>query len=218
MSNSTRMLRRILPSLSLFLALLAALWPTPLPVHALSDPAEIPTLPAFSQTVQNGQKNTIRGIYVDEVLALPVVQQPQSNPGFVSSKDNIVTQFRMASKYGNIGLLAHNHLAGRFFSYLTIGQEIELVYGDGRVETFIVTEVLAYQALSPNSPYSSFKNLENGTTLNATQMFKRVYFGDRHVTLQTCIKANGQASWGRLFIIAYPKEDIASSSTLQLDQ
>jgi hypothetical protein len=46
--------------------------------------------------------------------------------------------------------------------------------------------------------------------LNAEQMFKRVYFGDRHVTFQTCIESNGELSWGRLFIIAEPKVQNAS--------
>ena len=114
----------------------------------------------------------------------------------------------MASQYENVGLLAHNHLSGRLFSQLAVGQEIRLVYGDRKVEYFIVTEVLRYQALQPTSPYSSFQNVDKGETLTAEQMFKRVYFGDHHVTFQTCINANGNASWGRLFVIAVPKSQI----------
>jgi hypothetical protein len=86
-----------------------------------------------------------------------------------------------------------------------VGQEVRLVYGDGKTELFVISEVLQYQALQPASPYSSFRNLSKDETLSAEQMFKRVYFGDRHVTFQTCINANGNASWGRLFVIAVPK-------------
>ena len=91
---------------------------------------------------------------------------------------------------------------------LATGQEVRLVYGDGRIENFVVVELLAYQALQPNSPYSSFRNLYAADeTLSAEQMFKRVYFGDRHVTFQTCIEQGGEPSWGRLFVIAIPRNE-----------
>jgi hypothetical protein len=43
-------------------------------------------------------------------------------------------------------------------------------------------------------------------------MFKRVYFGDRHLTFQTCIAKDGEASWGRLFVIAVPKPETTAMS------
>jgi len=159
----------------------------------------------FSRSVQNGQADVLTGVYVSNVMALPVVQQPYGNAGYVSSNDGEATQFRMASQFGNVGILAHNHLSGSSFSQLAVGQEVRLVNGDGSVEYFVVTEVLRYQALQPNSPYSSFRNLDKDETLSAEQMFKRVYFGDHHITFQTCINAEGNASWGRLFVIAIPK-------------
>jgi hypothetical protein len=96
-------------------------------------------------------------------------------------------------------------LSGRFFAQLAVGQEVRLIYGDGKIEYFVVTEVLQYQALQPSSLYSSFHNVNKDETLNAGQMFKRVYFGDHHVTFQTCIAKDGNPSWGRLFVIATPK-------------
>jgi hypothetical protein len=86
-----------------------------------------------------------------------------------------------------------------------VGQEVQLVYGDGRIEKFVITEVLHFQALQPESQQSLFLNLDVSETLSANQMFDRVYNGSRHLTFQTCIKANGNASWGRLFVIATPK-------------
>jgi len=165
----------------------------------------LPGFTEFSESVQNGDVSTLRGVYVPDVFALPIVQQPSNNSGYVSNKDGELTQFNMAAKYGNVGLLAHNHLSGKLFSDIAVGQEIRLVYGDGRVEYFVVTEVLRYQALQPNSPWSSFRDLKTDEKLSAGQMFKRVYFGDHHVTFQTCIEQNGELSWGRLFIIAVPK-------------
>jgi hypothetical protein len=183
------------------------------PISALAmgnGSAPLPDFTVFSKMVQNGTADILSGIYVQNILALPVVQQPAGNAGYVSNNDGEVTQFAMASQYGNVGLLAHNYLSGKTFSQLTVGQEVRLVYGDGKVEYFIVKEVLQYQAMQPNSPWSSFLDLNDDTVLTAEQMFKRVYAGDRHVTFQTCIYADGISSWGRLFVVAEPKTDFSA--------
>jgi hypothetical protein len=188
------------------------------PVSALAMENVGKSLPAFAdfvKAVQNGETNVLRGVYIQDVLALPVVQQPAGNAGYVSYNDGEVTQFGMAAQYGTIGLLAHNYLSGRHFSQLKAGQEVRLVYGDGRIETFVVTEILRYQALQPTSPYSSFRNLDKQETLTAEGMFKRVYFSDGQVTFQTCIEAKGDLSWGRLFVIAVPKNAASASGRLQ---
>jgi len=191
---------------SIFLALIFSLLFQPIPALAMADAeTALPNFTDFVQTLENGKENVLRGVYVSRVLALPVVQQPSGSPGYVSSDDGQVTQFSMAAQYGNVGLLAHNHLAGKSFSGLAVGQEVRLVYGDGKVEYFVIAEVLRYQAMQPTSPYSSFRNLEKDEMLSAEQMFRRVYLGDRHITFQTCIEANGDLSWGRLFVVAVPK-------------
>jgi hypothetical protein len=190
---------------SLFLAIFASLLLNPISALAMAEHATLPSFADFTKSVQNGEAKTLRGVYVQDVLALPIVQQPTNNAGYVSSNDGEATQFRMATQYGNIGLLAHNHLSGKSFSQLAVGQEVRMVYGDGHVEYFVITEVLHYQALQPTSAYSSFSNLDKKETLSAEGMFKRVYFGDRHVTFQTCIAKDGESSWGRLFVIAIPK-------------
>jgi len=192
-------------STSLLLVIFISLFYNPIATQAMGNAATLPGFADFSKSVQNGDAGTLRGVYVADVFALPVVQQPVSNAGFVSNNEGVTTQFGMASQYGNIGLLAHNNLSGKSFLQLTIGQEVRLVYGNGKTEVFVISEVLRYQALEPTSPYSSFRNQDKDETLTAEQMFKRVYFGDRHLTFQTCIDANGNPSWGRLFIIAVPK-------------
>ena len=160
---------------------------------------------SFINLVENGNVGILSGVYIPDVLALPVVQQPAGDDGYVSGRNDEATQFAMASQYGNIGLLAHNYLSGQLFSRLEAGEEVRLVYGDGKVEYFVITEVLRYQALEPTSPWSSFRNLENDDILSTEQMFTRAYAGERHVTFQTCIESQGNASWGRLFVIAEPK-------------
>ena len=196
---------RTVRSTSLLIVIFISLFYNPLSTQAMDNAVTLPAFVDFSRSVQNGDAGTLGGVYVADVFALPIVQQPTSSPAFVSSSDGVVTQFGMASQYGNIGLLAHNHLSGKSFSQLAVGQEVRLVYGDGKVEVFVITEVLRYQALQPTSPYSAFRNQDKDETLSAEQMFKRVYLGDHHITFQTCINANGNSSWGRLFIIAVPK-------------
>jgi hypothetical protein len=203
---------RTVRSATFLVTFLVSLFYNPLSTGALGSVVNLPSLADFSRSVQNGKADVLRGVYVNDVLALPIIQQPVGNPGYVSSNDGEVTQFGMPAKYGNIGLLAHNTLSGQFFSSLAVGQEVRLVYGDGKTETFVITEVLRYQALQPTSPYSSFRNLSKDETLSAEQMFKRVYFGDRHVTFQTCIASDGSNSWGRLFIIAVPKTQSSTAN------
>ena len=164
-----------------------------------------PDFADFLKRVENGKVDVLSGVYIPNVLALPVIQQPVGDDGYVSGRSDEATQFAMASEYGNIGLLAHNYLSGRLFSRLRVGEEVRLVYGDGKVEYFVITEVLRYQALEPNSTWSSFRNLDTQAVLSTEQMFTRAYAGERHVTFQTCIESNGNASWGRLFVIAVPK-------------
>jgi len=196
-------------STSFLFAIFISLFYRPINTQALSNAASLPTFSEFSKSIQNGDAKALRGVYVADVFALPIVHQPVNNPAFVSTNEDVITQFGMPSQYGNVGFLAHNHLSGKFFTDLRVGQEVRLVYGDGKIEVFVISEVLHYQALQPTSPYSSFRNIDKEEpTLTAEQMFKRAYFGDRHVTFQTCINAYGNASWGRLFVIAMPKPQI----------
>ena len=153
---------------------------------------------------RRGQPHVLSRVHVAGVLALGVVQQPVGDTGFVSSADDVATQFATAAKYGNIGLLAHDYLAGRSFSQLVIGETVRLIYRDGEVEDFVVSEVLRFQALQPENPWSSLRNLDNHALMTAGQVFTRVYAGKHHVTFQTCIEKLGNFSWGRLFVLAMP--------------
>lgn len=167
--------------------------------------SSLPDFVEFYESVQNGETGVLRGVYVPEVLALPIVQQPADNPYYVSNHEGEATEFSIPARYGNIGLLAHNTLSGRLFSGLAVGQEVHLVYGDGTVEHFVVAEILQFQALDPESINSTFRNLNGDEVLTAGEMFNRAYVGERHLVFQTCIEAEGNASWGRLFVVAVPK-------------
>ena len=82
-----------------------------------------------------------------------------------------------------------------------------MVYGDGKTQSFVVKNILRFQALQPQSFSSPFRNLDRKETISAAELFNRVYVGERYVVFQTRIDANGDASWGRLFVLAIPKEE-----------
>jgi len=203
-NKAQQTMTRITIKLNLLVFALASFFITPgfAPTVGYSK-STVANLPDIQNPNQNGQ--VLRSVYVADVLALPIVQQPADDPYYVSSHDGEATQFSIASQYGNIGLLAHNNLSGESFSKLSVGQGVELVYEDGKVEDFVITKVMRFQALQPQNQQSSFLDLDSSETLSANQMFNRVYTGSRHLTFQTCIKANGNASWGRLFVVATPK-------------
>ena len=192
--------------LNLLVFLLSLFFVNPQTTQAISvSHRALPSFADFRRSVQNGEADALRGVYVEDVLKLPVVQQPATDAYYVSTRNGEATQFALASQYGNTGLLAHNTLSGRMFSNLAIGQDVRLVYGDGRVEYFVIKRILRFQALDPDSISSTFRNLDRNETLSAGEMFNRAYVGESRLVFQTCIEANGNVSWGRLFVIALPK-------------
>ena len=181
---------------------------TPVPVSALNSPEpsyQFLTSVDTNDSDENGQQGIVGVLYLNDSIAFNIGQQPARNDNFVSPLPNYVTEYRAASNYGTIGLLAHNYLAGQYFFQLLPGHEIELVYGENRKESFVVIQTQKYQALSPNSSSSSFTDLETGEYLTASQLFRKMYASQTgHVVLQTCIYADQNPTWGRLFIIAEP--------------
>lgn len=168
--------------------------PTPLPP---------PFLDTFIENLKNGNAYQVVGVHVEGAFSLRVVQQPSSDPAYVSTLQNTATYFLMVNQVtGNTGLLAHNYLSGAYFFDLQPGQVVVLIYGDGRTEEYMVSYSEEYQALSPNSPTSNFVNLASGETLSSTDLFYRVFGGGTKTTLQTCIAQGNESSWGRLFVIA----------------
>ncbi len=165
-----------------------------------------PALSEFSRQVANGQADSLCGLYVDGVMALRVVRQPDGEAGYISSIDGTVTQFQKADSFGAIGLLAHNTLAGRDFYRLQLGNDVALVYGDGRIQHFQVSEIRDYQRLTLADLRSDFLELESNLVWTADQVFARFYEQPHRLTLQTCLRRGDVADWGVHFIVADPGE------------
>jgi hypothetical protein len=201
-SNHSTVLRA---GVSLLLLAVTAFLPYSVLARPLAGTTALPALPDFSLSIRNGDGTMLRGAYADNLFALPIVQQPDYNAGYVSTAANTLTEFSMASEVGNVGLLAHNYRSGQYFNQLLPGRKMQLVYGDGHIEYFVVAHVYRYQASSPFSVTSDFVDLDTHEYLTATALFAKVYKGPRHVTFQTCINRDGNSSWGRLFVIATPE-------------
>lgn len=163
-----------------------------------------PSLEEFSTSVRDEQNEVVRGVYVLDVLALRVVQQPEENLSYIDATKDTATQYQLATYYDTIGLLAHNFHAGALFSTLVIGQKVSIIYGDGAVEHYRVEAIKEFQAVDPDDPYSSFIDLETEESLSSFDVFRQVYMGEEHVTFQTCIANGGISTWGRLFVLAIP--------------
>ena len=177
-----------------------------LPPSGVPLTAGLPDLAAFAASVTNGQAKQLVGVYAPQLFALPVVQQPAGDNQFVSPVDKTVTQYSLPAQYGVVALLAHNTLSGMDFFGLKTGQEVVLIYGDGRQARYKITGSQRYQVLSPTDPRSDFVDLNGpgSQVMNYQQLFDRVYTHPNQLVFQTCFEANGNLSWGRVFYTAEP--------------
>jgi hypothetical protein len=170
------------------------------PVRAV----RLPSLGSFLRVVAGGSPDAVRGIYAAGALALRVVPQPEADPDFISAERGAATQFETPSLFGVVGLLAHNFLGGRDFFRLRRGQDLVLVYGNGALRKYRISEISDFQRLSQNELRSDFLELDNGQVQTVDQVFARFYEGSPHLTLQTCIARDGVWDWGVRFIVAEP--------------
>ena len=171
---------------------------------SVKDQSTISSLNDFVESIKDGDKDSIRGVYIEGILALRVIQQPVNNPNFVSASEGVTTQFSLAKQYHTLGFLAHNFSSGKYFFGLHLGDVVQVIYGDGSIDQFQISQIFQFQALQPDSPKSQFVDLHSGEKLSPTRLFEKVYSGKRHLTFQTCIQKEGIDSWGRLFLIAVP--------------
>jgi hypothetical protein len=171
-----------------------------LPIKTVQSAAEPTSIQDFQATLKISNSSQLVGVYVNNILALKVVQQASTYS--VSTKPDTVTQFALAGKYGSIGLLAHNYLSGTSFSKINKGTEITLIFGDGSTKKYKVDTIKRYQSLSPADPFSNFINLDKPkATITSDEVIYETY-GSGDLVLQTCIAKDDNLAWGRLFIIA----------------
>jgi hypothetical protein len=148
----------------------------------------------------------VKTIRLGRSAEFEVVNQPKGKSAYVSEKQNTLTNFQMPNKYGVYGFLAHNYLAGKKFSTLKIVHMISITDEDGGLHNYKIKKIHKYQVLDPKNPRSKFIDLKDNRACTANDLFKRVYLGDHHLVLQTCISKDDQHEWGHMFIIAEPED------------
>lgn len=145
-------------------------------------------------------------VSIEGGFSLPIIQQPEGEPSFVSTRDNIVTQFNSPSQYGVTGLLAHNYLSGKDFYSLEIGQKVTVYYGEGIERNYKVISIDRFRKLDRTSIYSNLVEVETNKEYSSTEVFNRFYNGSHHLVFQTCLEQDGRLDWGLVFITAEPIE------------
>lgn|GEM_PF-854828 len=178
--------------------------PIPVATQISTPQPSLPSLQSFIVRVINGQADALVGIYVKDIMALRVVQQPNSDPAYIDLDEGTATQFSTASSFGATGLLAHNFLSGRYFFDLTLGDDLVLVYGNGQTSHYTVSEIGDYQRLSPADLRSDFLDLATNQQKSVDDVFTHYYQQEQVLTLQTCIAQDGNSDWGVRFILARP--------------
>ncbi len=160
-------------------------------------------LAEFIETVYNGKSSQVVGIYIEDKLAMPIVQQPKGDHAFISSLDNTLTQFGLPGDYGVLGILAHNTEAGEAFYDLELGDEVVVVYGNGTTDRYEISNDEVWQAFNPQDPYNgSFQSLDTNRTLSLRELFIETYTTPETLVFQTCYAKGNNLQWGRLFVTA----------------
>ena len=161
----------------------------------------------FVRSVRNNDQGSVVGVYAPGLFGMPVTGQPGGDENYISADENVLTQYSTPTRYGVIAVLAHNYLnSGKLLSKITPNQEVFIVYGDGKVARYRVSTVQYFQALSPHDVRSDFRDLNGpgSEVISYDQLFNEVYTKSRRLVFQTCLEANGDLSWGRIFISADP--------------
>jgi hypothetical protein len=154
------------------------------------------------------------GIYIPGILALPVIEQPKTDRLYVSAQWDVLTLYQSAEEQGNIGILAHNYLAGGAFYQIPLGHAIWLVDGDDSVRAYTVSHIQSYQRLKRSDAPDEYIDLETNRRLTSGQVFARAYGGRHYLTLQTCLERDGNPEWGLIFVVAKPADLPSLSSRL----
>ena len=179
---------------------------SPVAAQTATPQPDLPSLTDFVAQVANGEAERLVGIYVKDIMALLVVQQPDGDPAYIDTTEGTATQFFKASLYGATGLLAHNYLSGRYFFDLIPGTDLVLVYGNGRISHYTVSEIGDYQRLTPADLRSDFLDLATRQQESVDGVFAHYYQQKQVLTLQTCIARDGNSDWGVRFIMAQPAQ------------
>ncbi|HSV85964.1 MAG TPA: hypothetical protein VLH85_05275 [Levilinea sp.] len=174
--------------------------PTSLPMPDVLALAQ-PSLDEFIANLPGGKSGQVVGVYAPGVMALVVEPQPPGHGLYVTEKMGFATLFNRPLHFNVTALLAHNTHSGILFYELDLGEEVTLVYGDGRTAVYQIEMIEDFQKLQPGNPRSDYVALASGTVMTTSDVFTRFYRNGPHLVLQTCLEYEGDYNWGVRFIV-----------------
>ena len=175
----------------------------------------LPPLETFAASVfVSKDAHYITGIYAESVFALPVVQQPKKDSGWISLEWSNsangraeLTQIYNPSKNGQIIIGAHNNLSGSFFANMNTGKLVTVIYGDGTREAYRIAYGELWQMKDPKIPSSNFRKVissyPNEDWVTSNEFWRWLSeTKDNSVVFLTCYANKGDYEWGRYFVVA----------------
>ena len=112
------------------------------------DPKVFKKIAKFQESILDNEM----AIYIGGKKFFKVELQPRGVPTFVSEKKNHVTSFEMPKKFGNLGFIAHNYLAGKYFKDIGEGDQIFVLDGKSQTRRYLVKDIQRERALDPKNP------------------------------------------------------------------
>lgn len=170
--------------------------------NASNQPSEEEQIKHLLENQLNGNAEQVVGTIVEGMFISPVMQQPESDPKWISNTENTLTSLQNARLTGDIGLAAHSHQAGAKFYDLELGQTVLIVMGDGAFLLYRVDSILQFQAVEPENPESAYIHPTTSEILTPTELEQYLYDGSGRLAFHTDISKEGIAHWGVLVIIA----------------
>lgn len=80
----------------------------------------------------------------------------------------------MVEGCGSIALLAHVYQAGQYFSNLSLGASLLLIYGDDKKVHFTVSQIQEFRSENPADPNTNFI-ASDGSMISPVDLFIRIY-------------------------------------------
>jgi hypothetical protein len=143
-------------------------------------------------------QNRVEKVDVPDLFSYPVLLLDNKPP------EDGVGQYKDATRWNNIGLIAHNHSAGNSFFKLSPGMKATVTFSSGEIEIYTVYNVMIFQASNPNSFRDPFISSE-GEKIQAKDLITKAYQSGE-LTFQTCVAAEGSMTWGLFFVQAKPEQ------------
>jgi len=125
-----------------------------------------------------------------------VVYDLPENSLNIGRKQNQVTLHYKTFDDEPLLFMAHNFLSGKWFYELGNDSQVDVVYDDGSIRSFVIVKVIRYQVKGSN-----WIDLDTGESFNESVVAGEIRFGKHDIALMTCIQKGRNLSWGRAFWI-----------------